>query len=130
MFDYEATRRELLAGVQQIGRAVTADAAERSAGMSADQLRRFKARNMMTDERWQVRKLAGGAILVEIAYGWFLDKPLFGLTVFCVGELAADAPEWDHTLSGVFGSVSEVIGRLAELNAGGRERIAALAAKG
>lgn len=94
--------------------------------LSAEQRRRFLAPNVMTPERIESRFLAGGALFVEITVGDFMNKPIIGLTVFNVGELAADAPEWDHSLSGSFNTAAEVAGRLAELDAGGRERIAAL----
>jgi hypothetical protein len=127
-FDYHAFRKEVLNGAPHIGRALTADRAEEP--MSKAQVKRRRARNIMTDEVWQYRSLAGGSLIVEIAYGWFLDKPLLGLTVFCVRDLAKDAAEWDHSLSGAFHDVPSLLGRLAQLNAGGRERIASLAGEG
>lgn len=96
------------------------------AGMSPVQLRRFQASNVMTPNRVECRVLAKGALFVEIATGAWVSGPIIGLTVFNIGELAADAPEWDHSLSGCFDTAAEVAGRLAELDAGGRERIAAL----
>lgn len=96
--------------------------------LSPDQKRRFNARNVMSPTRIQCRVLASGSLVVELSLGEFLNDPMIGVTVFCVGDLAADAPEWDHSLSGVFNTPEEAAGRLAVLNSGGRDRIAALAA--
>lgn len=123
--DYHGYRSAVLDGAKGIGQRLDLGAARSK--LSEDQVRRFKARNMMTDDVWQYRSLAGGSLVAEIAYGWFLDKPLFGLTIYCVGELASDAAEWDHSLSAVYHDVASLLGRLAQLEAGGRERIAALA---
>lgn len=124
-FDYHATRRELLTGARHIGRRLAPTAWEDC--MSLEQRKRIRAKNVMTDERWEVRSLAGDNLTVELAYGWFLDRPLFGVTVFCVRGLAADAAHWDHALSGCFNDVPSVLARLRELDEGGRERLAALA---
>lgn len=94
--------------------------------LSAEQRRRFLSPNVMSPQRVESRFLAGGALFVEIAVGDFMNKPIIGLTVFNVGELAGDAGQWDHSLSGAFSTPAEVAGRLAELDAGGRERVAAL----
>jgi hypothetical protein len=126
-FDYHAFRREVLDGAKGIGQAILPDQADQR--LNAQQVRRRRARHLMTDEVWQYRRLADGSLIVEIAYGWFLDHPLLGLTVFCVGDLASEAAEWDHSLSGVFHDVPSLLGRLAQLESGGKERLAALAAK-
>lgn len=126
-FNYDTFKRDTLAALEGIGRCVTKGGSSRV--LSTPQLRKFNGKNMMTDEVWQYRSLAGGSLIVEVSYSWFMQKPLLGLTVFCVGALAADAPEWDHSLSSCYGSVSELAGRMAVLEAGGRERIAALAAE-
>lgn len=124
--DYNDRKRLVLDGASHIGRAM--QGAHQWPKMTPEQLKRLRGKNIMTDDIWQRRLLADGSLFVEIAYSWFVDRPLYGLSVWCVGDLAADAPEWDHALSGAFGSEAELLGRLAQLNAGGRERIAALAA--
>lgn len=122
---YYETKRALLNAVSHIGR-TTSEPGSRL-GMTPQQAKRFHAKNFMTDDVWQVRKLAGGSIIVELSYSYFLNAPLFGVTVFCVGNLKDDAEAWDHALSGCFRDVEEVANRLRDLNEGGRERIAALA---
>lgn len=127
-FEYHQFHRDTLDAIKGIGSAVqSGNAAER--GMSATQIKRRRARNFMTDEVWQYRRLAGGSLVVEISYGWFVKSPMLGMTVFCVGELKADAQAWDHSLSTSFDSIEELAGRLATLEAGGRDRIAAIAAQ-
>ena len=124
MDDYNTLKREVLTGVKGIGQALTP--AQARYRLSRDQVKRFDARNMMTDDVWQYRALAGGSLVAEIAYGRFLEKPIYGLTVYCVRELKDDAVEWDHSLSTLYHDIPSLFGRLAQLEAGGRERIAAL----
>jgi hypothetical protein len=128
-WDYNTLRRDMLAGASRIGQGLQSREAAERAGLNTEQRKRIRAKNFMTDDVWQYRKLAGGSLVVEIAFGHMLGNPLIGLTVFCVKELAGDAAQWDHSLSGVFNDVPSALGRLASLNAGGRERIAALAVK-
>lgn len=124
--DYHTLKRDYLNGARHIGRAVQDHQFPR---LSETQRKRLNGKNFMTDDKWQMRLLAGGALLVEVSYSWFLNKPLYGVTVFCVGELAADAPEWDHALSSCYDNLPDLLGRLCELDVGGRGRLAALAAK-
>ncbi len=123
MFDYHDFKRETEAALSHVGMQITKGVALRR--MNPTQVRRASAKNMMTDDVWQYRTLAGSSIIVEIAYSWFMQKPLLGMTVFNVGKLADDAEEWDHTLSNCYNSASELVERLRELHEGGLERIAA-----
>lgn len=56
-------------------------------------------------------------MIVEIAYGWFIDHPLYGLTVFCVRDLKDQADRLDFELSRVTFSIPEAVARLQELDA-------------
>ena len=124
-FDYNATRSRVLKGASHIGVVISKPEALRK--MSAEQARKARAVNFMTDELWQFRLLGEGALIAEISYGYFMQSPMFGLTVYCVGELAAEADQWDHALSGVFSDEAALWGRLTDLNTGARDRLAALA---
>ncbi len=114
-FDYQAARLELTQAAADIGNPAPAD--DTRLGLSPRQLRRFRERNFMTDERWAVRRLRGGSMIVEIAYGWFIDHPLYGLTVFCVRDLKDQADRLDFELSRVTFSIPEAVARLQELDA-------------
>lgn len=127
MFDYNSFRRDTLDAVKHIGRALPSpNEAERM--LSATQTKHRRGSNFVTDEKWQYRDLGNGALVVEISYGWMMGNPLIGLTVYCVGPLKADAREWDHSLSGCYHSIAEMVERLETLDTGSRERIAALVA--
>lgn len=119
-----ALHSQIVEACKHIGKRYTGSGAPDA--LSPDQRRRFQAQNVMSPSRVECRFLAGRALFVEISTGQFMDTPVIGVTVFNVGELAADAPQWDHSLSGSFNTAAEVAGRLAELDAGGRERVAAL----
>lgn len=125
MFDYVIFKHETEAALHHIGRKF-ASANQAETTMSAAQIRRRRGTNFVTSEVWQYRELAEGALIAEISYGWMMDKPVLGLTIFCVGALAGEAEEWDHTLSSCFGSIAELSERLEELHTGGRERMVAL----
>jgi len=124
MSDYHTWMREVREALMHKGQQVTKEVAMR--GMSADQKRKASGKNFMTDDVVQWRSLAGGNLRVEVSYSWFMNAPLWGLTVFCVGELAQDGPEWDHALSDCYRDVASLASRVDELDRGGRERIAAL----
>jgi hypothetical protein len=127
-FDYNAFKTDTLTAVKGIGQALQSRSqAERD--MTPAQVKKVRGKSLMIDEIWQYRRLAGGALVAEISYTWFLSRPLLGLTVFCTGELASDASEWDHALSGCFNTIEDLAGRLAMLERGGRDRIAALVAE-
>jgi hypothetical protein len=117
MFDYHQFKREALNAVSHIG--FQTHNPERVEWLSAAQRRKRLGKNFITDERWQYRLLADRSILVEISYGWFLDHPIIGLTVFHKGDSAA----WDDERSKAVHSVSELVEALELLNAG-REAVA------
>ena len=125
MSDYHTWMRDVRAALMQKGKQVTK--AEAMRGMSAEQKRKASGVNFMTDDVVQWRSLAGGNLRVEVSYTFFCGKPLWGLTVFCVGDLAMDASEWDHALSDCYGDIASLASRVDELDRGGRERIKALA---
>lgn len=49
------------------------------AALSANQAKRWRARNVMTPVRFAVLRLR---VWVEISLGGFLDKPIYGVTLF------------------------------------------------
>lgn len=51
------------------------------AALSANQAKRWRARNVMTPVRFAVLRLRVG-VWVEISLGDFLDKPIYGVTLF------------------------------------------------
>lgn len=51
------------------------------AALSAAQAKRWRARNVMTPVRFAVLRLRVG-VWVEISLGNFLDKPIYGVTLF------------------------------------------------
>lgn len=51
------------------------------AALPANQAKRWRARNVMTPVRFAVLRLRVG-VWVEISLGDFLDKPIYGVTLF------------------------------------------------
>lgn len=119
MFDYAQFKRDTLEAAKHIG--LYCSGPLRVEWLTPDQKQRIRAKNFVTDEKWQFRLLADRSILVEISYGWFIDHPVLGLTVFHKGESAA----LDHERSKACHSITELTEALETLHAG---RLAALEA--
>lgn len=85
-------------------------------GLTPTQLKTLRAPNLMTPERVAVLSLCGGTILAEVSRGDFMDKPLGGLTLLHIGDEGRDDEEGR---SGAFHSVTELMDRLAVVDAGG-----------
>lgn len=113
MFDYNTFKREALSAVTHIG--FQTRNASNIEWLDADQLSRIRGKNFVTDERWQYRLLADRSILVEISYGWMMDNPVIGLTVF---HRDPASRAWDNERSKAVFSVSELVEALEVLNAG------------
>lgn len=94
--DYQEAKRAAVAAAEAVG---TAPGLNVRAGMTAKQRRHASGRHLFTYDiaRWRV--MGGGNLRVEIAFGFFMRDYLFGVTVYCVGDLAHRAEEWDRLLS-------------------------------
>lgn len=117
MTDQTMIRAQLLDALQHIGREAQGGGAPH--WMSREQAASYRTHNPMTDARWQLRSLAGGAMLVEISFAEFMGEPLFGVTVWHKRE---EDKTRDHERSRACHSVQEVVDYVRELN---RQRVAA-----
>lgn len=115
-FDYNQFKRETLAAINQLGSQDFTPS--RIEWLTQEQRKRLRGDNFITSERWAYRLLANRSILVEISYGWMMDHPVLGLTVF-----HKDDESWDHSMSQACFSIAELVERLTLLNEG-REAIA------
>ena len=84
--------------------------------LSPDRSRHACGKNMMTDETAGAVLLHGGELVAVVEFGRFLESWLFGLTVYCVGDLAPAAEVLDLDLSRCLHSPAELLAAMQELD--------------
>lgn len=112
MVDYSEAKRAARAAAAMHGAALPGGA---SRYLNPEQRRHYAGKNIITDERAGTRLLRGGDLVAVVEFGHFIDHYLYGLSVYCVGDLKEQAGKLDSNLSRCFYSAPELEAALLEL---------------